>query len=95
LLFRNSRRVVRPVFEAELARFQEVLWRRGLERRPGETPAQLAERAAARWPRQAEQIRALYRALAVLVYATDSKDLDESRLRRELRRRLRGLQLSA
>ena len=93
-LFRGRRREPRPIYEAELARFSDVLHRRGLPPQPGETPAQLTERAAARWPKQGEQIRALYRALAALVYGTAEGDReDDKRVARELRRRVRGLAL--
>jgi hypothetical protein len=83
------------VFEEELVHFRDTIYRRGLEPRAGETPAQLAERAAQRWPAEAEQIRALYRAHAALVYGQGSdRQEDSTRTVRELRRRLRGLALS-
>jgi transglutaminase-like putative cysteine protease len=93
-LFRERGGSPRPVYEAELARFQKVLWQRGLKPQPGETPAQLTERAATQWPRQAEAIRGVYRALARLVYAPQSAGQDSKRLRRELRKRIRGIQFS-
>lgn len=93
-LFRDRRPAPRPIYEEELARFQKVLWQRGLEPLPGETPAQLTERAAQKWPRQAESLRALYRALARLVYGTADREIDSKRLLRELRKRIRGIQFS-
>ena len=93
-LFRGPRRDPRPLYEAELARFSALLHRRGLPPEPGETPAQLAERAAARWPKQAEQIRALYRALAALVYGAGQAGREaDKRVAREMRRRVRSLTL--
>lgn len=94
LLFRDRRRIPRPAFEQELHRYQQILWRRGLEPIAGETPAQLTERAAERWPGQAEQLRSLYRALAALVYGTGQAGGDQRRQLREMRRRVRGLQFS-
>ncbi|EAQ97849.1 transglutaminase TgpA family protein [Congregibacter litoralis] len=93
-LFRGARPAPRPVYEEELARFQRVLWRRGLEEKPGETPAQLTERAVRRWPSQAESLRSLYRLLALCVYSPAAQSQDNIRLRRELRKRIRGIQLS-
>ena len=92
LLWRRSGRAPRPLFETELWRYTRALQRRGLAAIPGETPAQLTERAARRWPRHAEQIRALYRALARLVYAPRGDATQIRRRRRQLRRRLRRLQ---
>ena len=92
LLWRRSGRAPRPLFETELWRYTRALQRRGLAAIPGETPAQLTERAARRWPRHAEQIRALYRALARLVYAPRGDATQTGRRRRQLRRRLRRLQ---
>ena len=91
LLLRDRRREPRPLFEQELYRYQQALWRRGLEPIAGETPAQLTERAAARWPKQAEQLRSLYRALAALVYARGASHGDQRRQLREMRRRIREL----
>ncbi|MFT7321812.1 transglutaminase TgpA family protein [Congregibacter sp.] len=93
-LFRGSKASPRPMFEAELLRFQRALWRRGLKPIPGETPRQLTERAVARWPNQAETLRALYRALALTVYAPLAASQDSHRLRRELRKRIRAIQFS-
>lgn len=93
-LLRDRRRRRRSVFEEELVHFRDTIHRRGLEPLPGETPAQLAERAAERWPKDAEQIRALYRAHAALVYGQSGGGPDAARTVRELRRRLRGLALS-
>lgn len=93
-LFSGNRPAPRPMFEAELLRFQRALWRRGLKQVPGETPAQLTERAVERWPRQAEALRSLYRALALSVYSRGVDSQDSNRLRRELRKRIRGIQFS-
>ncbi|WP_439100924.1 transglutaminase TgpA family protein [Congregibacter sp.] len=93
-LFRGARPAPRPVFEEELLRFQRALWRRGLPEQPGETPAQLTERAAERWPAQAESLRSLYRLLALCVYGPAAESQDRERLRRELRKRIRGIQFS-
>lgn len=93
-LFRGPKALRRSVFEAELLRFQEALWRRGLKPVPGETPAQLTERAANRWPQQAENLSALYRALERSVYAPLAASQDSDRLRRELRKRIRGIQFT-
>ena len=49
LLWRRSGRAPRPLFETELWRYTRALQRRGLAAIPGETPAQLTERAARRW----------------------------------------------
>ncbi len=92
LLFRRSGPPPRPVFEAEMVRFTRTLYRRGLPAVPGEAPAATVNRAAERWPRQGEQIRSLYRALAKLVYAKSSTIANDKRVARELRRRIRGLQ---
>ncbi len=91
LLFRDRRRIPRPAFEQELHRYQQVLWRRGLEPIAGETPAQLTERAVERWPGQEEQISSLYRALASLVYGGRHSYVDQQRQLREMRRRVRSL----
>ncbi|WP_439107038.1 transglutaminase TgpA family protein [Congregibacter sp.] len=93
-LFRGSRPRPRPMFEEELLLFQRALWRRGMSREPGETPGQLTERAVERWPSQAESLRALYRALMLSVYAQSIQSQDSNRLRRELRKRIRGIQFS-
>ncbi|EED33113.1 transglutaminase domain protein [gamma proteobacterium NOR5-3] len=93
-LFRGARARRRPVFEEELLRFQRALWRRGLAPIAGETPGQLTERAVLRWPQQAETLRALYRALERSVYAPLPTSQDGNRLRRELRKRIRGIQFS-
>jgi len=93
LLFRGRAALVRGPYETELARFTRALERRGLEHIPGETPAQLTERAARRWPAQAGQLRALYSALASAVYGRGARSVDETRALRELRRRIRALQL--
>ncbi|WOJ94295.1 DUF3488 and transglutaminase-like domain-containing protein [Congregibacter variabilis] len=93
-LFRGPRAFPRPAFETELLRFQEALWRRGLKPIPGETPGQLTERAASRWPEQAETLRALYRALELSVYAPLAASQNSDRLRRELRTRIRAIQFS-
>lgn len=92
LLWRRSGRAPRPLFETELWRYTRALQRRGLAAIPGETPAQLTERAARRWPRHAERLRALYRALARLVYAPRGDATQIRRRRRQLRRRVRRLQ---
>lgn len=92
LLFRRSGPGPRPIFETELRRYTRALRRRGLAAVPGETPAQLTERAARRWPRHAEGIRALYRALASLVYAPRGDAMASKRRLRQLRRRVRRLQ---
>ena len=92
LLWRRSGRAPRPLFETELWRYTRALQRRGLAAIPGETPAQLTERAARHWPRHAERLRALYRALARLVYAPRGDATQIRRTRRQLRRRLRRLQ---
>jgi hypothetical protein len=92
-LLRDRRGRRRSVFEEELVHFRDTIYRRGLEPRAGETPAQLAERAAQRWPAEAERIRALYRAYAALVYGHGDGH-DEVRAVRELRRRLRVLKLA-
>lgn len=94
LLFRDRRRIPRPAFEQELHRYQQVLWRRGLEPIAGETPAQLTERAVERWPGQAEQISSLYRALSMLVYGAGQDYGDQRRQLLEMRRRVRALQFS-
>lgn len=93
-LFRGPRVAPRPIFEEELLRFQKALWRRGLKPKPGETPAELTDRAVERWPKHAESLNALYRALALSVYARGAESQDSHRLRRELRKRIRGIQLS-
>ena len=92
LLFRRAGPGPRPLFETELLRYTRALQRKGLDAIPGETPAQLTERAARRWPRHAEGIRALYRALASLVYADRGDAVDTKRRLRQLRRRVRRLQ---
>jgi len=69
------------------------MWRRGLEARPGETPAMLAERAAERWPSDAERIRSLYRTLARRVYGA-ALPVDDNRLRRSVRKQLRALRFT-
>lgn len=93
LLLRQRPRRQRPAFEAELLRFQALMWRRGLEPRPGETPAMLAERAAERWPRDAERIRSLYRTLARRVYGA-ALPVDDHRLRRSVHKQLRALRFT-
>jgi transglutaminase-like putative cysteine protease len=93
LLFRDKPAAQRPPFEAELAAFVATLAHRGLPPEPGETPARLAARAAARWPAQAQQIGGLYRALARLVYGSPAPAADRRRLQREMRRRVRRLRL--
>ena len=92
-LLRDRRRQRRSVFEDELVNFLDTIHRRGLSPQPGETPGQLAERAAQRWPAEAERIRALYRAHAALVYGAGCGPQDVARTVRELRRRVRGLRL--
>ncbi|MFT7288965.1 MAG: transglutaminase-like putative cysteine protease, partial [Halieaceae bacterium] len=94
LLFRRNPNQKRPLYEAELARFQELLWRRGIDRSPGETPGQLARRAALRWPTQSEQILGLYAALSRLVYGPEMAPEDRARYRRMLRKQLRRIRFS-
>ncbi len=90
LLLRSRRATPRPPLEAELERFARRLHDRGLENRPGETPAQLVARAKQRWPGAARQISELYGSLEAAVYGP-AVAADEQRLARELRRKIRGL----
>ena len=93
LLFRQRPRRQRPAFERELLDLQRLLWRRGLEAVPGETPGALVRRAAARWPRDGERITALYRQLERRLYGPPLP-VDDEHLRRSLRRQVRALSLS-
>jgi transglutaminase-like putative cysteine protease len=88
LLFRGSRADARAPFEEELLRFQETLWRSGLERRPGETPAQLAGRAAGRWPAESAIIASLQQTLSRRIYGPELS-VDDRRLLRSVRQQLR------
>lgn len=92
LLFRQRPRRQQQPFEAELQRFREFLWRRGVSAVPGETPAQLTRRAVKQWPAEAEQITRLYQQLARRLYGT-TMPVDDDRLRRSVRRQLRALNL--
>lgn len=94
ILFRGARAAPRHLFEAELLRYQQALWRRGLKPIGGETPRQLTARAMARWPEQADTLLALHNALARAVYTPLPASQDSHRLRRELRKRIRGIQFS-
>lgn len=85
---RTSRR--RPPFEEELLWLQRILWRRGLEPVAGETPGQLVDRAAQRWPSESKRIRSLYGRLARRLYGTPIS-VEDDRLRRGLRKELRAL----
>ncbi|MEM1189881.1 MAG: DUF3488 and transglutaminase-like domain-containing protein [Pseudomonadota bacterium] len=90
LLLRGRRAAPRPVLETEMERFARRLHSRGLERRPGETTAQLAARAVQRWPGHAPRISRLYGRLEAAVYGPAVVE-DEQRLARELRRKIRAL----
>lgn len=92
-LLRQRERSPHDPFVEELQRFCDQLHRRGLTQQPGETPAQLAERAAERWPTQREQLLAIYRALARAVYGRPLPAATLPRLQRDLRRQRRRLRL--
>ncbi|MEL7046555.1 MAG: DUF3488 and transglutaminase-like domain-containing protein, partial [Pseudomonadota bacterium] len=90
LLLRSRRAAPRSLLETELERFARRLHDRGLEREPGETPAQLVARAVQRWPGYAPRIHRLYGSLEAAVYGPVVVE-DEQRLARELRRKIRAL----
>ena len=71
LLWRRSGRAPRPLFETELWRYTRALQRRGLAAIPGETPAQLTERAALATPCRANS-RAVPRAPSA-IYALSER----------------------
>ena len=93
-LFRAGRSRPRPVFEEEFLRFRRALEWRGLDAVSGETPSVLAERASERWPQKRGQIMGIHEQLMHLLYEPGSEQVSVNRLRRELRRRIRGLQFS-
>ncbi|MEM6300558.1 MAG: transglutaminaseTgpA domain-containing protein [Pseudomonadota bacterium] len=81
-------------FHAELHRFQQILYARGLARVAGEGPSALAERAQQRWPKQAGELAAINSQLQRLVYSEAAAALDQQRTIRSLRARIRRLRFS-
>ena len=73
---------------------KDRLLARGLDPVPGETVAQTTQRATLRWPARGEQLQGLYQALADCVYGRRDTDGDGDRLRRRLRKQIRGLRYS-
>ena len=91
-LFLLRRRPARERSDAEkdVLRFQAILRRRGLRDIPGETPAQMAHRAAQRWPTDGARIQSIDKLLNNRLYAV-SESVEDDRLKRLLRKHLRAL----
>ncbi|MEM1143576.1 MAG: DUF3488 and transglutaminase-like domain-containing protein [Pseudomonadota bacterium] len=84
---------LRTGFAAELYRFQQMLYRRGLAQVAGESSAQMTVRAQAHWPKHAAELSALHRQLERMTYAPAAEPVDSNKVKRTLRARLRRLQL--
>jgi transglutaminase-like putative cysteine protease len=84
-LLRARRRPTRTPVQQEFVAYVEALKRRGVEVERGDTPRQVTERAVARWPEQAEVLRALGRAFSGAMYAPAGAARDDRKIVRGLR----------
>ena len=71
-------------------RFRRLLYKRGLDAIPGETPTTLARRAALKWPQKAAVLQQISDELLLLLYAAQENDRPSP----ELRKQLHALQLT-